>query len=147
MLKRQCSTERSLTRKRQFFEQDFYIHHPLLDKIIESKLQRCLKYGQVREFVLGTKTIERKRNVQVIEAPIITGSAKKIELKLRKSGKSSIGYETGFERPKTTNTVIRSRTSQPRIRQKLEHLMREDEHFEETLKPTFSLKRFSESKI
>lgn len=111
MLKRQCSTERPLTRKRQFFEQDFYIHHPLLDRIIESKLQKCLKYGQVREFVLGTKTIARKRNVQVIEAPIITGSAKKIEFKSRKNGKSSNGFETGSDRPKTTNTVIRSRTS------------------------------------
>lgn len=129
MLKRQCSTERPLTRRRQFFEQDFYIHHPLLDRIIESKLQKCLKYGQVREFVLGTKTIARKSNVQVIEAPIITGSAKKIEFKLKKNCKNNNGYEAGFLRPKTTNTVIRSRTSEPRIRQKLEYLMKEDEHF------------------
>jgi len=35
--------------KRDFYKQDFYIHHPLFDRIIEQKLQSCLRYGQTRD--------------------------------------------------------------------------------------------------
>lgn len=48
MLRWQSNTERGLNNKKDFYQQDFYIHHPLLDLIIESKLEKCLKYGQVR---------------------------------------------------------------------------------------------------
>ena len=43
-------------------------------------------------------------------------------------------------RPKTTNTVIRSRTSEPTIRKKLELLANEDLD-EESLKPSFTVNR------
>lgn len=61
---------------------------------------------------------------------------------MQRSRKLLSGFDSNSSRPRTTNTVIRSRTSEPRIRQKLQYLMREEEHFEETLKPTLSIKRF-----
>jgi hypothetical protein len=110
MLQRQCNTERKLSNKRNFYQQEFFIHHPLLDRIIEAKLQKCLKYGQAREVFVGSKMLSSRENVHVIEAPFVAGSIKKLELKNR-SRKIISGLQASISRPKTTNTVIRSRTS------------------------------------
>jgi hypothetical protein len=56
-------------------------------------------------------------NIKVIEAPFVLGNSKKIESRLK--NKNSTLNSRAFSRPKTTNTVIRSRTSEPRIRRKL----------------------------
>lgn len=37
--------------KREFYKQNFYVHHPLLEQMISAKLEKCLKYGQIREKV------------------------------------------------------------------------------------------------
>lgn len=48
------------------------------------------------------------------------GKSQKIELRLHSPRKSFINSQSRVGmRPKTTSTVIRSRTSEPRIRQKL----------------------------
>ena len=36
------------TARRSLINQNYYVHHPLLDQIIEAKLEKCMKYGQLR---------------------------------------------------------------------------------------------------
>ena len=45
--------------KREFYKQDFHVHHPLLEQIISAKLEKCLKYGQVRDKVNTFNKIPR----------------------------------------------------------------------------------------
>jgi hypothetical protein len=67
------------TSRRDLVKQNFYVHHPLLEQIIEAKLEKCLKYGQLREknnFLC--QNINRANSVRVIEAPCIMGNQKRI---------------------------------------------------------------------
>ena len=66
------------TSRRDLVKQNFYIYHPLLEQIIEAKLEKCLKYGQLRERNNFFNTNNRKGSVKVIEAPCIMGNQKKI---------------------------------------------------------------------
>ena len=100
-----------------------------------------MKYGQVRERNDKQK-IETGGKVHVVEAPCIMGNQKKIGFRMNRR-KSLHQLQKNIEgRPKTTNTVIRSRTSEPRIREKLQQFERYDDG-EENLRPTLSIRRYA----
>lgn len=85
--------------------------------MIEAKLEKCLKYGQLRERQNFQQNYDKYGKINTVEAPCIFGNQKKIEIRLIRSRKSFTNMPTRLgSRPKTTNTVIRSRTSEPRIR-------------------------------
>lgn len=93
-----------------------------------------MKYGQLRESNPNREKNTKQGAVHVIEAPCIMGNQKRIQLRLHTSRKSQHNLFTKEEkRPKTSNTVIRSRTTEPRIREKLKIFMgddRDEEGFE-----------------
>lgn len=66
------------TARRDLIKQNFYIHHPLLEQMIEAKLEKCLKYGQLREKNHFFSQSNKPKNVRVIEAPCIMGNQKRI---------------------------------------------------------------------
>jgi hypothetical protein len=110
------SSEKLPRNKKDYYNQMFYVHHPLLEQIISAKLEKCLKYGQVRDMLKG-KLTEKQHKFKVIEAPCVIGNTKSIEIRYNSPRKSINGYHSRMEtRPKTTNTVLRSRTSEPKIR-------------------------------
>lgn len=86
-------------------------------------MAKCLQHGQVRacETVPEQAGFVSSRNK--IEAPFIQGSMKIISLK-PPTPQIKIDYKPKTARPKTTYTVIRSRTSEPRICRKLEFIAR-----------------------
>jgi len=49
MFERQFSSQKLSVNRREFFKQIFYVHHPLLEQIIDAKFEKCLKYGQIRD--------------------------------------------------------------------------------------------------
>jgi hypothetical protein len=62
--------------KREYLKQNFVIHHPLLEQIMQSKLERCLRHGVVRDH--QKNNIISNNNAHVIEAPCIMGKLKRI---------------------------------------------------------------------
>lgn len=77
-----------------------------------------------------------------VEAPSISGTTKIFSKRPRTSSKMSLGWKTAAsksERPKSMSTVIRSRTSEPRINRKLELLSKQEIEEDDELKPSFTL--------
>ena len=98
--------------KRYLYKEQFYVHHPLLEQMIEAKLEKCLRHGHLRERHNFPNLIDKNSKVKVIEAPFILGNQKKIEVKINRNRKSTSNlHMRDTSRPKSTYTVIRSRTS------------------------------------
>lgn len=64
--------------KKNLLQQNYYIHHPLLEQIISTKLEKCMKYGQVREKQQFLTIGQPHNKVKVIEAPCIMGNSKRL---------------------------------------------------------------------
>ncbi len=114
MLEKQYRSLRTTpsSNKRDLLKQNFYVHQPLLEHIIQLKLEKCLKYGHLRERSQNLCKPNKNEKVHVVEAPCILGNSKKIEIRFSSSKKSLRTPRTKEEtRPKTSNTVIRSRTT------------------------------------
>lgn len=52
--------------KREFYRQQFEIRQPLLEQIIQAKLEKCMKYGQLREANINRDKNSKQDKIHVI---------------------------------------------------------------------------------
>lgn len=52
--------------KREFYKQQFEIRQPLLEQIIQAKLEKCMKYGQLRETNFNREKNSKQEKLHVI---------------------------------------------------------------------------------
>jgi hypothetical protein len=59
MLGRQFDSQRTLhiRSRRDLFKQNFYVHHPLLEQIIEAKLEKCLNTDNSERRIISRTNI------------------------------------------------------------------------------------------
>jgi hypothetical protein len=107
------SSLNSKVNRNQYLNQDFVIYHPFFEAMMERKMQISIKHGNLTNLV-HKNLRNNSNNAMFIEAPCIMGNSKKIEIRVqtvRRNGSYNQNSVRNNLRPKTTNTVIRSRTS------------------------------------
>lgn len=130
------TTIRNACQRRIDLVESVMVLHPLFDRVIEIKMAKCFQHGQHYHSNRRNphEQIRSARFHRTVEAPTISGSSKLLEKRLPPSrlnvNWSGMKTASRSSRPKTTNTIIRSRTSEPRITRRLELISKQEDEDE-----------------